>query len=206
MSNQVFDAGRRWDEKFSEGDWPVKPDLALVAFVSDLPSGKALDIGCGPGRNAVWLAEQGWDVTGLDASAVGLQQALERAKQKNLSLATIHGDIFGIELEENTYDLVVMANIHVTPTLRKELFSKAISSLKEGGKLFVIGHHLDDLGRVGPPDPELLFSEDILDKVSEGLEVIKLQRWERPPEDGDAYDKENPLRPISDIVLWAKKR
>ena len=205
MPDKDFEVGRRWDEKFSEEDWPVKPDLALVAFTSGLPSGKALDIGCGPGRNALWLAEKGWDVTGIDASSVGLQQALDKAKDKGVDLNTIHGDIFATELPHKHYDLVVMANIHVTLVLRRQLFSKAVSALKEGGHLLVIGHHIDDLGRVGPPDPELLFNEDILRDAAEGLEVVKLQRWERPPDEGDAYDRDNPLRPVSDIVLWAKK-
>ncbi|MCL5047962.1 MAG: methyltransferase domain-containing protein [Firmicutes bacterium] len=205
MSEAIHEAGRRWDEKFSEAEWPSKPDLALVALASDLPPGKALDIGCGPGRNAVWLASQGWDVTGMDASQVGLNQAVARAKEQGVSIRTVHGDIFTLEMGKGTYDLVVMANIHMPPVLMEQLFYKAQEAVKDGGYLFVIGHHVDDLGKVGPPDADLLFDEEKLQKVVTDLEVIKLQRWERPPDEGDAHASDDETRPVSDIVLWARK-
>jgi len=206
MADAIFDAGNRWDEKFSEAQWPSKPDLALVALTSDLVPGKALDIGCGPGRNAIWLASQGWDVTGIDASQVGLDQALSRAREYGVSITTVHSDIFTAEIEKNSYDLVVMANIHLTPVLREQLFAKAQAALRDGGHLFVIGHHVDDLGRVGPPDRNLLFHEDDLRQAVDGLEIIKLQRWERPPDEGDAHFHDDELHPVSDVVLWAQKK
>ncbi len=205
MADAISEAGSSWDAKFSEAQWPSKPDLALIALTSDLMPGKALDIGCGPGRNAIWLARQGWDVTGIDASQVGLSQALAKAKEYGVSITTIHSDIFMAEMGKDSYDLVVMANIHLTPPLREQLFTKAQAAIKDGGYLFVIGHHVDDLGRVGPPDANLLFSEDDLRQAVDGLEIIKLQRWERPPDQGDAHFHDDELHPVSDVVLWARK-
>lgn len=183
-----------WDKRYTEHEWSSQPDPALVTLVSPLLPGRAIDLGCGPGRNAVWLAQQGWDVTGVDSSAVGLDQAVQRAQAQSLHLTAIHSDLLNYELSREHYDLVVIANIHLPLVQRDRLFTRAESALRMGGHVFVIGHHLDSLGRVGPPDPSVLYTEESLHGAFPTLRIEQLARLER-----QLPDQEEPL---VDVVLW----
>lgn len=184
-----------WDRRYSEHDWPSQPDPALVTLVSPLRPGRALDLGCGPGRNAVWLAQQGWEVTGVDSSAVGLAQAVQRAQAQALHLTTVHSDLLTYEFAPEYYDLVVIANIHLPLVQRDELFTHAAAALEMGGHVFLIGHHLDSLGRAGPPDPSILYTEESLRGAFPTLHIEQLDRLEREQPEGQD--------PLIDVVLWA---
>lgn len=185
-----------WDQRFSEHEWPTNPDAALVELVEPLEPGHALDLGCGPGRNAVWLASHGWQVTGVDISPVGLAQAEARAAAAGTTLQVITADLLDYQPPAKQFDLVLVANVHVAPQDRRPLFAAAASALAPGGHLLVIGHHLDSLGRIGPPDPERLYTEAILVDLVPMLEVEQLRRFERPALTGD--------QPAVDAVLWAR--
>jgi SAM-dependent methyltransferase len=190
------DVGALWDQRFTEATWPEQPDAAVVELVSPVPAGRALDLGSGPGRNAIWLARHGWQVTAVDASAVGLAQARQRAAVAGVELETVVADLLVLEPARASFDLVLMANLHVAPADRPGLFARAAAAVAPGGHLLVVGHHLDSLGRVGPPDPERLFTEQLLVSLVPTLEVELVRREVRPL-------AEQP-EPAVDVVLWAR--
>ena len=183
------------DERYSGMDWPTQPDLPLTELAGALDPGRAIDLGCGPGRNAIWLARQGWRVTAVDASAVGLAQAKERAAREGLSLQLVQADLLSYVPAPASFDLVVVANLHLAPEQRAPFFARAVAAVAPGGHIFVIGHHLDSLGRVGPPFPERLYTEALLTELLAPLEV-EFRRHERSLGDGGSL--------AVDAVAWAR--
>jgi len=187
-----------WDKRFAEHGWPTEPDPVLVELVSTIPPGKALDLGCGTGRNSIWLAKQGFEVTGVDASSVGLAEAARRAEVEGVSIELIQADLYSFDPSPSSYDLVVVANIHPLPEEAQQLYGMARKALKRGGHLFVIGHHLEMLGHHGPPDPSRLYTEDSLrQSLPPDLLIELLQRVERAH--GSDIDSQ---RDIS-VFAWA---
>ena len=186
-----------WDARYTENDWPTEPDAALVERVEGLTPGTALDLGCGPGRNAVPLAVRGWRVTGVDASAVGLAQAHERARSAGVEIQTVQADLSDYLASAPPVDLVVLANIHVASEDRPSLLAAAARAVAPGGHLFVIGHHLDSLGRGGPPDPDRLYTEERLTDAFPGCTIEQMARRPRP------HDGDGP--PLVDLVVWAHR-
>ncbi len=162
----MIPAGDMWDRRFSEHAWPTEPDPLLIELAASLPPGRGLDIGSGPGRNSLWLAAQGWDMTLLDASRVALAQADARAQEAGVRIQTILGDVVGWEPAGRSYDLVVVANLHPGIEALTRVLATAANALVVGGQLFVVGHDLANLGRHGPPDPERLLS---IERLSQPL-------------------------------------
>ena len=186
--------GAIWDERFEAADWPSDPDDTLVALAKTLSPGRAIDLGCGPGRNAIWLARQGWTVTGVDASPVGLSQARTRALDSRVVLELVVADVLSYVPAPGSFDLVVVANLHLAPGEREVFFERAVAAVAPDGHFFVVGHHLDSFGRVGPPFPDRLYTEELLARLVAPLSVV-VSRHERPAHDGGA--------PLVDAVAWA---
>lgn len=190
--------GQAWDRRFAERQWSPEPDPLLIAAVRGLRPGNALDLGCGPGRNAIWLAQHGYQVTGVDNSAVGLRQAQERAGKAGVTLQLVEADLLQYQPQESHFDLVVVANIHPGPELLPGILSNAAEALRVGGHLFVVGHHLDALGHDGPPRAELLYSsERLLHAAPASLTIERLETVARGG--GDSSQS----RPDKAVVLWA---
>jgi len=190
------DVAAIWDERYTREAWPTDPDPLLVQLVAGLVPGAALDLGCGTGRNAVWLAQQRWDVTGVDGSTVGLTQATERAEQAGCVLTTIHADLTTYSTT-NTFQLVVLANMHLPAEARDHLFTTAARAVAPGGHLYVVGHHVESLGLAGPPDPERLFTEEILASAFANLTTQQLGRTQH----GDTSEHST----AGDVYLWAAR-
>lgn len=191
--------GQIWDRRFAEQLWSSDPDAALVELVAPLVPGTALDLGCGPGRNAVWLAKKGWTVTGVDASEVGLAQACERASRAGVEIETMQADILSFEPSRG-FDLVLLANIHLREPERSRAIKIAARALEPGGHLFVIGHHLDDLGRAGPPDAERLYTEQRMRYAFSCVSELLVERLERRRRDSSEQAPS-----LSDVLVWARR-
>lgn len=173
-------AGPMWDRRFAERPWPTEPDAILVELAGPLPAGRGLDLGSGPGRNSLWLAAAGWDMTLLDASGIALAQAEERAAADGLRIHTLHGDVLEWQPAVPSYDLVIVANLH--PGMREltQVLAAAAEALVAGGHLFVIGHDVTALGHHGPPDPDRLLTVDRLSQALPAtLSVDVLERRQR---------------------------
>jgi cyclopropane fatty-acyl-phospholipid synthase-like methyltransferase len=135
-------AGKVWDEMYKRPDAPLRtvPTPALPDAVKGLRPGKALDFGMGLGRNALYLAELGWDVTGVDLSEEAIRQVGDIAKKKQLRLDAIQADLRQWDLGKEKWDLIVAANMH---SLLVESAQRVMDALKPGGLLVVEGYHAD---------------------------------------------------------------
>lgn len=197
----MTDPSRGWDRRFAEQGWPAEPDPLLTELVAPLPAGRALDIGSGPGRNSLWLAARGWQVTALDASAVALAQAHQRAATLGVQLATVQADARRWVSPPNSFDLIVIANLHPGADQLTGLLTRAAQALVPGGHLFVVGHDLSNLGHHGPPDPgRLLTVERLAGAMPTLVRVDRLTRVSRTPADPGA---ETP-RDIA-VLAWATR-
>lgn len=186
-----------WDRRYGEAQWPSQPDPLLVNLASALPPGNAIDLGSGPGRNGLWLASRGWEVTLVDGSTVGLAQADQRAKEAGTPITTLQGDLAEYTPQAGRYDLVIVANIHLHPPQRAHLFAGAADALAPGGHLFVVGHHAESLGTVGPPDPQRLYDEEMLAQAFPTLRILELGRTK----EGETGEH----RGFHNVYLWATR-
>ncbi|AII05864.1 methyltransferase family protein [Rhodococcus wratislaviensis] len=185
-----------WDERYSQSElvWGAPPNAVVVERVTSLPRGRALDLACGEGRNAHWLATRGWEVTGLDYSAVALDKARRVAAEAPRSvrerLDYRVADVTDSDLG-GEYDLVLMIYLHLAPEERLQVVNRAISALKPDGILMILGHDAVNLsqGVGGPQDPEILYTPDDLVNSFDGrLAVDVAERRFRETDAGTAID------------------
>jgi 2-polyprenyl-3-methyl-5-hydroxy-6-metoxy-1,4-benzoquinol methylase len=167
-----------WDARYAESDrvWSGRPNLRLVEEVADLPPGRALDVGCGEGADAVWLAGRGWQVTALDVSEVALARAREHAVQAGVGerVTALRHDLMTAGPAPGRYDLVSSFFFHV-PADRFAEFHRGLAGLVEpGGTLLVVGHHPDDVatGARHSHGPQLLFTPEQV------VEVLDPAAWD----------------------------
>jgi len=147
QSDAVSDASF-WDERYLSADaiWSGDPNPQLVAEVSGLAPGTALDVGCGEGADAVWLAERGWHVTATDISGVALERARKATANAGVTerIDWWQGDI-ATWTPERSYDLVSAQFIQLAPPLRDAVFRRLAAAVAIGGTLLIVGHHPSDL-------------------------------------------------------------
>ena len=185
-----------WDERYSQSElvWGAPPNAVVVEQVTALPRGRALDLACGEGRNAHWLATRGWEVTGLDYSAVALDKARRVAAEAPRSVRE-RLDYRVADVTESDlggeYDLVLMIYLHLAPEDRLRVVNRAISALKPDGILMILGHDAVNLsqGVGGPQDIEILYTPDDLVTMLDGrLNVDVAERRFRETDAGTAID------------------
>ena len=134
-----------WDERYGAADqvWSGEPNVALVAEVGGLDPGRALDVGCGEGADAVWLARRGWQVTALDVSEVAIHRAQGLAGDAGVQVAWVQAGLVEAALPARAFDLVSAQY----PALRKTPDAVAERTLVDlvapGGTLLVVHHALD---------------------------------------------------------------
>jgi SAM-dependent methyltransferase len=180
-----------WDHRYEASDllWTVTPNRFLVTEVEGLNPGAALDVGCGEGRNAVWLAEQGWRVTGVDFSDVGLDKARRLADARGVDVEWVLADLRSYQPAEEAYDLAVVLYLHLPASERRAVHAAAARSLRPDGVLLVVGHDVTNLsdGYGGPSDASILFTpDDVVGDVA-GLSIERAERVQRvvPTDDGE---------------------
>jgi 2-polyprenyl-3-methyl-5-hydroxy-6-metoxy-1,4-benzoquinol methylase len=168
-----------WDRRYSavENLWSAKPNRFLVAEVADLHPGSALDLACGEGQNAIWLAEQGWTVRGVDYSGVAIEKAKARSERDGVDVDFVQADLVEYEPEEAAFDLVLVLYLHISAADRGGVHAKAARAVAPGGTFLLLGHDLTNLteGVGGPSDPELLYTPDQIATELEGLEIVKAE-------------------------------
>ncbi len=124
-----------WDRRYGGSDllWTATPNRFLVSEVEGMEPGAALDVGCGEGRNAVWLAEQGWRVTGVDFSEVGLDKARRLAEDRGVGVEWVAADLRSYRPAESSYDLVVVLYLHLLADERRAIHAALAAALRPGG-------------------------------------------------------------------------
>jgi len=182
------DAGA-WDERYAATPlvWSAGPNQFVESELTSLAPGRALDLACGEGRNARWLAEKGWQVTAIDWSGV----AVDKGRRMSDAVDWQVGDALTAPLPEGL-DLVVMAYFQVVAAARRTAVRRSFDALTAGGRLFVVAHDSTNLaeGTGGPQDPSVLYTaEDVLeDLAGADLEVVRAERVPRQVEAGTAWD------------------
>ena len=176
-----------WDQRYEAEDlvWSAEPNRFLPELVGDLEPGTALDIACGEGRNAIWLARQGWDVTAVDFSPVAIEKAWQLADDAEVEWVV--ADVTDYEPEQ-AFDLVILFYLHVLPEDLAAALGRGIDALAEGGRLIAVGHAVRNLeeGYGGPPYPEILWAEPVVRPMLADLEVVEIGERLRPVPEADA--------------------
>jgi SAM-dependent methyltransferase len=172
-----------WDERYrtSELVWTAQPNRFLVAEVAGLTPGRVLDVAAGEGRNAVWLAEQGWDATAVDYSEVAIAKATELAASRGVGVTTIVADATEPLPGTPVFDLVVVAYLQLPEPDRSAALHNAAAAVAPGGILLVIAHDETNLehGYGGPQDPAVLNGPLAVAAALEGFDIEKAERVER---------------------------
>jgi SAM-dependent methyltransferase len=140
-----------WDERYrsSNAVWSGDPNPQLVTEVTGLAPGRALDVGCGEGADAIWLAERGWSVTAIDISTVALERSAEVAKKHGTAIADRitwqQADITEWHPDDAAYGLVSVHFMQMPKDVRDPAFRRLAAAVAPGGTLLVVGHHPSDL-------------------------------------------------------------
>lgn len=182
-----------WDERYAASElvWSAEPNVFLVEEVEGMPPGRALDIAAGEGRNAIWLARRGWDVTAVDFSEVALDKARRLAARAGVRVDWVLADVTTYAPEPGGYDLVIVLYLHLPAPERRVVLRSAASALAPGGTLLVVGHHARNLaeGVGGPQDPSVLYGEDdVVADLPGELAVERATAVMRPVGDRSAVD------------------
>jgi SAM-dependent methyltransferase len=133
-----------WEEHYGERDrvWSGRVNAQFAAVAADLPPGRALDLGCGEGGDAVWLAEQGWDVVAVDISETALGRAREAASSRGVSdrIEFVQLDLSD-GFPDGTFDLVSAQFLHSMVRLdRPRILQQAAHAVRPGGLLVIVDH------------------------------------------------------------------
>lgn len=200
-----------WDERYrsSSALWSGHVNPSLAAEAIDLAPGSALDVGCGEGADAIWLAEHGWLVTAVDVSAValgrGAAHALEISPEVAQRITWQQEDLTHWVPVAGSYDLVSAQFMHLPKDQRELLHRRLAESVAPGGTLLVVGHHPSDLHTAVPRPqlPGLLFSADDVAICLAPEEWVMLVQEARPRE---TLDPNGRLTTIHDAVLKAARR
>ena len=166
--------------------WSLTPNQFVERELADLPPGRALDLAAGEGRNALWLARRGWQVTAVDFSSEGLRTGRSLQERAGLDPAVIDwvcADVLTWDTGGPVFDLVVLAYLQVVEDERRTACRRAFAALREGGTFFLVAHDTTNLteGTGGPTDASVLFTaEEVLgDLDGERFEVQRAERVER---------------------------
>ena len=170
-----------WDARYAASElvWSRGPNQFVAAECADLAPGRAVDLACGEGRNAIWLASLGWDVTAVDFSQVAIDKG--RTLAGDLPVTWICAD--ATSWVASDLDLAVVAYFQVPAAQRRTAVRNVVSSLRPGGTLVWVGHDSTNLteGTGGPQDPAVLMTaEDVIaDLDGIAVEVIRAERVAR---------------------------
>lgn len=176
---------RAWDERYAATDllWTAEPNRFLVAEVADLPPGRALDLACGEGRHAVWLAGRGWEVTAVDFSRVALDKARRLAGARGVEVDWLLADVTSHTPAPGAHDLAVVLYLHLPAEPMAAVLRGAGDAVAPGGTLLVVGHDATNPtdGYGGPSDPSVLYGPaDVVAALPDRLVVDKAERVRRP--------------------------
>lgn len=172
-----------WNRRYEGREliWTAEPNRFLAAEAADLSPGRALDLGSGEGRNAVWLAEQGWEVTAVDFSDVGLAKGEKLAEERGVQVTWVLADLREHLPPADAFDLTAALYVHLPATERRRVLARAATSVAPGSALIVVGHDTSNIeeGYGGPQDPTILFTpEDVAGELP-GLEIERADRVRR---------------------------
>jgi 2-polyprenyl-3-methyl-5-hydroxy-6-metoxy-1,4-benzoquinol methylase len=194
-----------WEERYSgeEKIWSGNANLQLVAEVSGLTPGTALDVGCGEGGDVIWLARQGWRVTGADFSANGLSRAARHADEAGVADRTDwwQVDARTFVADSRSYDLVTTHFLHPPDGGMVEVTNRLSQAVAPGGHLLVVGHEPSEVfSHLTASQRRAMFlAADLLPGLPEGFEALVVEQRPRTmTRDGVTVD-------VHDSTLLARR-
>ncbi|MFQ5994139.1 MAG: class I SAM-dependent methyltransferase [Acidiferrobacterales bacterium] len=174
----------RWNKRYADEAfvWTAAANQFVVAETARLEPGRALDLGTGEGRNAVWLAARGWQVTAVDFSNVGLQKARRLAKAHGVKVDWVLADLTQYPLKRAYYDLVLMCYLQLPASTRRQILAGGRAACRPGGTFLYVGHDLSNLecGHGGPKDPAVLCTPQEIVADLPGFEIVRAEVVQRP--------------------------
>jgi SAM-dependent methyltransferase len=195
-----------WDARYGEREamWSGRPNGRLVAEAAGLSPGRALDVGCGEGADAIWLARRGWTVTAIDISDVALSRAREAAEAEGVDVEWLCGDALAAPLTARSFDLLSMQYPALPKAAGEAAVRTLLDTVRSGGLLLAVYHDLDDEHREhmksrGFDPADYVGADDLLRLLDEDFSVelhATEPRIDPPPD--------NPH--IADVVLRARRR
>jgi SAM-dependent methyltransferase len=196
-----------WDARYSERDgtmWSGQPNGRLVAEVTGLAPGRALDVGCGEGADAIWLARRGWTVTAIDVSDVAVGRAREAAQRAGAAIEWVCGDALQASFPARSFDLLSMQYPALPRSAGDVAMRTLLDTVRPGGLLVAVYHDLDDAHREHMKsrgvDPADYVGADELDGLLGDDFTVELHavepRIDPPP--GTPH--------IADVILRARRR
>jgi SAM-dependent methyltransferase len=195
-----------WNARYAETDlvWGSEPNQFVAAELEGrVPKGRVLDLACGEGRNAIWLAEQGAKVTAVDFSDVAIERAQNLAARRGADIEWLCEDLASYEPVEGAFQLVLIAYLQLPRAELCGVLARAAAALAPGGELMMIGHAGRNLteGVGGPRDPAVLWRPSEIDTALEalGLSVERCEHVQR------AVDTPEGLRQAIDVLARARR-
>lgn len=194
-----------WDERYSGDDfvYGTEPNDFLRSQVENIPAGRVLCLAEGEGRNAVFLAEQGFNVTAVDQSAVGLAKARRLANQRGVEINTVVADLAEFVLESNAWDGIVSIFAHMPAQARAHIHREVVRGLRPGGVLVLEAYRPEQLQYKtgGPPAAEMMMDLDGLHTELAGLDFEFAAETVRDIQEGPLHHG-----PGAVVEILARKR
>jgi SAM-dependent methyltransferase len=195
-----------WDARYSERDgamWSGRPNGRLVVDVADLTPGRALDVGCGEGADAIWLARRGWTVTAIDVSDVAVGRAREAAELAGAAVEWVCGDALKTSFPARSFDLLSLQYPALPKAAGEPAVQMLLDTVRPGGLLLAVYHDLDDERehmRSRGIDPADYIGADDLDRLLGDDFTVALHAVE--PRIDPPLDTPH----IADVVLRVRRR
>jgi SAM-dependent methyltransferase len=193
-----------WNAKYSSVElmWSVEPNRFVAEILSGWTPGRAIDLACGEGRNAIWLAQQGWHAVGVDFSDVALDKARRLADANRLDIEWVCADATSYVPTAASFDLALLCYFQLPAAEIEQVLQHALAALAPGGVLLFIAHALDNLqhGIGGPQDPTVLYTpEQIAALVAPPVVVERVEHVRRPVTTPDGE------RDAIDLIVQARR-
>ena len=182
MTHEIFDRDY-WEERYGAPGftWTGNPNAVLVEETVSLTPGRALDIGSGEGGDAIWLASNGWHVTGVDISQNALDKAAERAGEAGVDVTWELHDLLDWAPTPKSFELVTAHFMHLAEPERGVLFRSLAAAVAPGGSLLIVGHDVTGHDEHRAHMAALMFGVgDVLAAIDgQGLNVVVAESRER---------------------------
>lgn len=181
-----------WDQRYSRKDYAYGTNANdfLVSAGDQLPTGKILCLAEGEGRNAVWLAEHGNEVTAVDSSEIGLKKANQLARDRGVNITTVHADLTNHDMGVQQWDAIISIFCHLSPGLRKDVHRRCVNGLREGGVFLLEAFTPLQLQfkTGGPTTSDMMMNVQSLSSELKGLEFFYLQERVRKIHEGEFHN------------------
>ncbi len=199
----------KWDARYQSTPlaWSAEPNQTLQEIVHPLQPAAALDVACGEGRNACWLAQQGWTVTAFDFSSVAIAKARQIAAERKVEVTWQVRDATDPLDDLGQFELVTIVYLHTDAQSRATWLANVSQCVKPRGLLVYIGHDPRNIGRGtgGPQQPDVLPTAAQVTAALDNFEILRAQTLQRPVAVEPGHGKHN-FGDALDTIVVAQRR